>query len=90
MKKRAPNQFEEVNKKLDRVIDAMATKDDIARLEKRMDDFDEKFKQIMAILEGMTKAVADLRMEYVAVSMQLSRHDQWIKEIAKKTGVKLG
>lgn len=77
------------NDRLDKVIDAMATKDDIVRLEKRVGDFNEKFKQIIAILEGMAKAIADLRLEYATVSMQLSRHDQWIKEIAKKTGVKL-
>ena len=89
MKKKRRNNSDEINDKLDRVIDAMATKEDIARLEKRMEDFDERLKRVIGILEGMAKAVADLRMEYVAVSMQLSRHEEWIKEIAKKTGVKL-
>jgi hypothetical protein len=28
-------------------------------------------------------------MEYVAVKMQLDRHDRWIRELAEKVGVQL-
>ena len=56
----------------------------------------EEFAAIRASLNSLTnsvdqlvKVVSDLRIEYAAVSHQLTRHEQWIQQIADKVGVKL-
>ena len=90
---REKSAFDEINGKLDRVIDAMATKDDIARLEARIDALEKKsegrFQQTMSAIDALTKAVSDLKLEYAVVNIQLKRHEEWIRLIAEKAGVKL-
>ncbi|MBI4068263.1 hypothetical protein HY413_02545 [Candidatus Kaiserbacteria bacterium] len=81
--------FDELNDKLDRVIDVisdMATKDDIARLDAK---FERKFNGVMNAIDGLTKAVSDLTLEYAAVKMQLSRHEERIRLLEERAGVKL-
>ena len=39
--------------------------------------------------DSIAKSISDLRLEYAAISTQLSRHERWIKEIAEKVGLKL-
>lgn len=39
--------------------------------------------------DSIIKAIDDLRMEYVAMKMQLDRHERWIRELAEKVGYKL-
>lgn len=85
--------FDELNDKLDRVIDTMATSDDISRLDARIDELDRKFERkfndVMNAIDGLAKAVSDLTLEYAAVKMQLMRHEEWIRLIAERAGVKL-
>lgn len=79
----------DLDRKLDRVIDAMATKEDIDRLEKRMDGFDLRLQRIIVALDTMKTSMEKMLLEYAAISTQLSRHEEWFKILAKKTGVKL-
>jgi len=81
--------FEELDAKLDRVIDAMATKEDIDRLEKRMDGFDLRLQRIIVALDAMKTSMEKMLLEYAVISTQLSRHEEWFKILAKKTGAKL-
>jgi hypothetical protein len=85
--------FDELNDKLDRVIINMATSDDIARLDARIDKLDSKFERrfndVMTAIDGLAKAVSDLTVEYASVKMQLDRHEDWIKLLAKKADIKL-
>ena len=90
------SEFDTLNDKLDRVIDAMATRDDIRRVEDRvekiegrLDIFDEKFEKIIRALDALSKVVTDLRLEYMVINTQLNRHDEWIRLLAKKMGLKL-
>jgi len=82
-----------LDKRIDAVIDEMATKDDIARLDARMDalerKFDDRFNKVMTAIDALTKAVTDLRLEYMVINTQLNRHEEWIRLLAKKMGVKL-
>ncbi|MFZ2556088.1 MAG: hypothetical protein WAZ27_02235 [Minisyncoccia bacterium] len=93
MTKKNPTEFDELHAKLDRVIDAMATKDDITRLEGRIERLEQKseerFHQVMSSIDALTKAVSDLKLEYAVVIEQLKRHEEWIRLIAKKAGVEL-
>jgi len=89
MKKKAIG-FDEIDKKLDRVIDAMVTHEDIKQLEERLDlKIDQRIGEVLTAIDGLVKAVSDLTLEYAAVKTQLARHEEWIKLIAKKNGVKL-
>ncbi len=81
--------FKELDAKLDRVIDALVTKADNSRIDQLERRIDERFEQVMKAIDNLAKAVSELTMEYAAVKIQLSRHEEWIKLIAKKSGVKL-
>lgn len=89
MAKKKLSGFDELNEKLDRVIDAMATREDILRLEKRMDVFDRRLSDLVTAVDKLAKSVSDLALEYAAVKTQLARHEEWIRLLAKKAGVNL-
>ncbi len=83
-------EFDVLNEKLDRVIDAMVTHEDLRQLEERLElKIDKRFNQVMTAIDALTKAVTDLRLEYMVINTQLNRHEEWIRLIAKKAGVKL-
>lgn len=87
-KKRAG--FDEVNDKLDRVIDAMVTHEDLKQLEERLAlKIDKRIGEVMTAIDRLAKAVSDLALEYADVKSQLSRHEEWIHLLAKKAKVKL-
>lgn len=67
---------------ISRVVAVVATKTDVARIE-------EKFDRQLVLLDKLIERVDTMRLEYAAVSNQLSRHEEWIKKIAEKAGVKL-
>jgi archaellum component FlaC len=82
--------FEEISAKLDRVIDGMVTHEDLNQLEERLEaKIDKRIGEVIESIDNLVKAVSDLTMEYSAVKMQLSRHEEWIKLLAKKSGVQL-
>ena len=74
---------------ISRVVAVVATKTDVARIEEKVDAFDEKFDRQLVLLDKLIERVDTMRLEYAAVSNQLSRHEEWIKKIAEKAGVKL-
>ncbi len=62
----------------------------------RMDHLEETVGHIRYTVDGMAvafdkmaKSIDDLRHEYIAIKLQLDRHEKWIREIAAKTGVTL-
>ena len=83
-------EYEEINVKLDRVIDAMLTHHDLQRLEDKLESkIDKRFSEVMQSIDNLAKAISELTMEYAAVKIQLARHEEWIRLIAKKNRVKL-
>ncbi|MEK7098657.1 MAG: hypothetical protein AAB908_02030 [Patescibacteria group bacterium] len=84
------SEFDTLNDKLDRVIDAMVTHDDLKALEQRLEKkIDERFMQVMSSIDSLTKAVADLKREYSVIVIQMRRYDEWFRILSKKTKVKL-
>lgn len=49
----------------------------------------EKFDRQLVLLDKLVGAVDAMRLEYAAVSAQLTRHEEWIKKLAEKAGVTL-
>jgi siroheme synthase (precorrin-2 oxidase/ferrochelatase) len=72
-----------------RVVAVVATKEDIRRVEERLAALEENLNRFVTASEKFTGAFQDLKLEYAAVSTQLSRHEEWIKKLAEKTGVTL-
>lgn len=82
--------FIELDRKLDRVIDAMITREDLHQTEMRLErKLDQRIGEVFDAIDNVAKAIGDLTLEYAAVKTQLSRHDEWIRLIAKKAGVRL-
>ena len=77
------------NADIAKIVAVVATKEDIRRVEDRLDSLEENLNRFVTASEKFTGAFEDLRLEYAAVSTQLSRHEDWIKQIARKSGVKL-
>ena len=87
--KKARIGFDELNDKLDRVIDAMATHDDLCALEKRLElKIDEKFNQVMTSVDKLAKTVNDLLVEYCTVKVQLARYEERLRLVEEKLGIK--
>lgn len=72
-----------------RVVAVVATKEDVADVQRRFSELDEKYDKQLVLLDRLIDRVDAMHMEYTAVSTQLSRHEEWIKKIAEKAGVKL-
>ena len=61
----------------------------VAETNERMSVFETKLDQHLVLLDKLVAKVDAMRIEYAAVSTQLTRHDAWIKKIAEKVGVAL-
>lgn len=72
-----------------RIISVVATKEDINRIDERLGSLEENLNKFVNASEKFTGAFQSLREEYAATSIQLTRHEEWIKKIAEKSGVKL-
>ncbi len=77
------------DKDIDRLLAVVATKQDVARLEERTERIEDILSQVLTALDRLAKSIDDLTLEYAAVKTQLSRHEKWIRQIAKKAGVTL-
>ena len=77
------------DKDLNRIVALVATKEDIQRIEGRIDRFENTMQRVLSALDRLATAIEKLNIEYAAISEQLSRHDRWIRQIAKQAKVKL-
>lgn len=77
------------NKDIDKMIKVFATKDDIRNITVRLDRMEPMLKGLLEGVDRLVKAFDELSREYAAMSEQLTRHERWIKQIAKKAGVVL-
>ncbi|HUZ17972.1 MAG TPA: hypothetical protein VMV68_06270 [Spirochaetia bacterium] len=72
-----------------RVVAVVATKEDVAEIREEVAELNEKFDRQLVLLDKLVGAVDAMRLEYAAVSAQLTRHEEWIKKLAEKAGVTL-
>jgi hypothetical protein len=74
---------------IERIGAIVATKQEVAEIRDDVKAVRELTGQVLTGLDGIAKAIDDLKMEYAAVKLQLDRHDRWIKELAQKVGLPL-
>ena len=70
-------------------ISNIGIRQDLNEFKDRMSAFDQKMDALLVSLDKTIGALDALRLEYAAVSTQLSRHEDWIKKLAEKAGVAL-
>lgn len=73
----------------ERSLSVFATKKDAEEIKGDLGDLKELIQGLIVASDSIAKSIGELRLEYAAISVQLSRHDRWIKEIAEKIGLKL-
>lgn len=67
----------------------LATKEDIKDLREETDALRETVHALTVAVDGLAKAITDLRAEYAAVANKNARHEKWILQLAEKVGLKL-
>jgi hypothetical protein len=72
-----------------RIVAVVATKEDVNRLDERVASLEENLNRFITASDKFVGGFHDLRLEYAAVSGQLTRHEEWIQKLADKAGVKL-
>lgn len=78
------------DKDIDKLIVVFATKDDVRRIvREEIAPMQESMQRVLQALDRLATAIEKLNIEYAAMSEQLTRHERWIREIAKKAGVRL-
>ena len=78
------------DKDLNKIIALVPTKDDVRRIVKEeIAPMHETLQRVLTALDRLATAIEKLNIEYVAISEQLSRHERWIQQIAKRAKVKL-
>jgi len=77
------------NKDIDKLIKVFATKEDIRAIHERLNRMDATLQGLLTGVDKLVKAFDELSREYAAMSEQLTRHERWIKQIARKAGVVL-
>ena len=76
-------------KRIQKLVLNLATKDDIVRIEERLTGVEKSLRSLSVSVEKFVKIASDLKQEHAAISVQLTRHERWIKELAKKSGIAL-
>ena len=69
--------------------DVSSIKNDVKEIKSEMEDLKELIQGLIISSDSLVKSMGELKLEYAAISTQLSRHERWIKEIAEKVGLKL-
>src|SRR3989339_2056947 len=67
----------------------LVLKTDIQDVKKDVEGLREAIQSMMVSVDNLAKVISDLRLEYAAISTQLTRHERWIKQIAEKVGLNL-
>ncbi len=89
VRKEVDTKFKSLQAEMDRGFGLMAKKSDVDELKKDVDGLRESVQNLVVAVDALTKVIFDLRLEYVAMKLQLNRHEEWIKQIAKKAKVSL-
>jgi hypothetical protein len=65
------------------------TKADFFDLKQDIEGLREAVQASTLAIDGLSKNIKDLTIEYIAITAKLRRHEEWFQLIAKKVGVDL-
>jgi hypothetical protein len=74
---------------INKLTSVLASKSDVEEIKGDLGDLKELVQGLIVSNDAIAKSIGDLKIEYAAISSQLSRHDRWIKQIAEKVGLNL-
>ncbi|MFH1894431.1 MAG: hypothetical protein ABH813_00795 [Patescibacteria group bacterium] len=87
---------------IQKLKEVLATKEDMGKLvtleefdrsesevKQDISDLRESIQALTVSVDKLVKSVGDLKTEYAAVKIQMSRHEKWILQLADKLGIKL-
>lgn len=76
-------------KRIQGLVLNLATKEDIREMREEIATLRESIQALSVSVEKFVKIAAALQQEHAAISVQLTRHECWIKELARKAGLTL-
>jgi|SRR3989344_4466550 len=82
-------ELESLKTDLQKDISSLATKQELRLLDEKVDSMRETLNSLLTAIDGLTKVIDNLRIEYAAITSQLNRHEKWIQQIAQKAKIKL-
>ncbi|MCX6752836.1 MAG: hypothetical protein NTW62_00610 [Candidatus Nomurabacteria bacterium] len=74
---------------IDKLTSVLASKNDIQEIKVDLEGLKELVQGLIVSSDSLSKSISEFTVEYAAISNQLSRHDQWIRQIAEKLDLKL-
>jgi predicted nucleic acid-binding Zn-ribbon protein len=77
------------DKDINKLVSLLATKKDFEEIRSNISDMKELLQGLLVATDAIAKSIGELKMEYAAISTQLTRHERWIKQIAEKVGLNL-
>lgn len=77
------------NQDIQKLTAVLAGKKDVEELREEVVALRESVQGLTTAIDGLAKAIEDFREENAVVKLQLSRHEKWIRQIARRAGVKL-
>ena len=78
------------NKDIDKLMKVFPTRDEVGRIvDERLKPIVEITTKTLMLVEGLASRMDREELENAARDAQLSRHDTWIKHVARETKVKL-
>ena len=72
-----------------KLVTVLATKQEVQDLTSEVHSMRETLDSLLTAIDGLTKAISNLQIEYAAITSQLKRHERWIQQIAQKANIKL-
>jgi hypothetical protein len=83
------NTFMLTKEDIAKLVKVLATKESVEELKSDVQGLRESIQMLTISVDVLSKSIEDLKVEYVAVTVKLQRHEKWIQKIAEKIGVGL-
>lgn len=74
---------------INKLTSVLASKKDVEEIKSGLADLKELVQGLIVASDSIAKSIGELTLEYVAIKHQINRHEEWIKQIAEKVGLKL-
>lgn len=76
------------NEDIKKLIEVFATREEVAT-KKDIEEVRKDFSDLQTAVDGYAKKADTYFQEMAALAHKVNRHEQWLKQIAEKVGVKL-